>query len=166
MYFEASWILDETSGFPFGCTEDCMGGGTLDFYLDEIKVGEWRVFFGDEEVGSVIIPSGRFIERQCVSPDSRAVCEGCCAAGICAEFPGDIVTVSINPDVPDPRCVKVEGHQRLKVINNSDRRQGVTIGTYSFSLESNEDHMIDLDVSSYLQQAEPGIGGHCVVLES
>jgi hypothetical protein len=68
IHFEASWVLSETSGFPFGCSDDCMGGGTLDFYLDEIEVGDWTVFFGDDEIGSVIIPSGRLIEHQCFSP--------------------------------------------------------------------------------------------------
>ena len=29
------------------------------------------------------------------------------AAGICASFEGEMVTVSLNPDIPDPRCAKV-----------------------------------------------------------
>jgi hypothetical protein len=67
MSFEASWVLEETSGFSFGCTDDCMGGGTVDFYIDDLDVGDWTVSFGDEEIGNVLIPSGRLIERQCLS---------------------------------------------------------------------------------------------------
>jgi hypothetical protein len=67
MHFEASWVLAETSGFPFGCTDDCMGGGTVDFYFDDIEVGDWAVFIGDENIGKVMIPSGVMIERQCLS---------------------------------------------------------------------------------------------------
>ena len=40
------------------------------------------------------------------------------AAGICAEFDGEIITMTINPDIPDPRCVIVEAGQRLQVVNN------------------------------------------------
>lgn len=171
MHFEASWILDETSGFPFGCTEDCMGGGTVDFYLKDLEVGEWAVFLGEEKIGNVIVPSGVMIERQCVALDPAAECEGCCAAGICSEFTSDIVSVSINPDVPDPRCVRVDGGQRLNVVNNTNDRQTISLGTLDFKLESGEEYLIDKPMSSFLQpccnylQADPGMGGNCVVLK-
>jgi hypothetical protein len=67
MHFKASWLLAETSGFPFGCSDDCMGAGTVDFYMDELEVGDWTVFANENELGVVIIPSGRLIERQCIS---------------------------------------------------------------------------------------------------
>lgn len=171
LHFEASWVLVETSGFPFGCTDDCMGGGTLDFYLDDLEVGDWAVFAGDEKIGNVIVPSGVMIERQCVAPDSISECEGCWAAGICADAVGNIVSVSINPDVPDPRCVQVDGGQRLSVVNHTNDGQKVTIGDINIILEPGEEYLIDQPMSSFLQpccnylQSDPGMGGHCIILK-
>lgn len=116
--------------------------------------------------GVVLISISGCITR----PDPTPECEGCCAAGICAVFPGDIVALSINLDVPDPRCANVKGHQHLKVINTTDETQRITIGDKSFNIEPGGEHLIDEELSTFLQpccnflQADPGMGGHCVVL--
>ncbi|NIM93912.1 MAG: hypothetical protein GTO18_09410 [Anaerolineales bacterium] len=68
MRFTASWVLAETSGFPIGCTDDCGGGGTIDFTIETLEVGDWSVYIDGQEIGKMIFPSGRMIERQCLSP--------------------------------------------------------------------------------------------------
>jgi hypothetical protein len=42
------------------------------------------------------------------------------ASGICESSRGDVVVVTASPDTPAPRCAKVVGSQRLRVVNNSD----------------------------------------------
>ncbi len=39
------------------------------------------------------------------------------AAGICGEFEAEVVTITIYPDIPDPRCASVRADQRLRVVN-------------------------------------------------
>jgi hypothetical protein len=41
------------------------------------------------------------------------------AAGVCAYATGTVVTVTMNPDVPMPRCVSLHPDQRLRVVNDS-----------------------------------------------
>jgi hypothetical protein len=41
------------------------------------------------------------------------------AAGSCAFTTGTVVTVTLNPDVPMPRCVSLHRWQELRVVNNS-----------------------------------------------
>lgn len=56
-------------------------------------------------------------------------------AGACASFPGLIVSISIQPDVPSPRCTKVTGDQRLRVINETDQVQKVSLGAFDVQLD-------------------------------
>lgn len=41
------------------------------------------------------------------------------AAGVCAYATGTVVTVTMNPDVPMPRCLSLHPNQRLRVVNSS-----------------------------------------------
>ena len=41
------------------------------------------------------------------------------AAGSCAFVAGTVVTVTMNPDVPSPRCVSLHPWQELRVVNDS-----------------------------------------------
>ncbi len=76
------------------------------------------------------------------------------AAGICASFDGTIVKVSLNPDIPDPRCVKVSADQKLNIINNTQNTLGVTIGRFTASLEPGKETTFDTPFGEYLQ---PGV---------
>jgi hypothetical protein len=62
---ESRFILTKTSRFPLPCTENCSGGGTVNFDLGVLQVGEYGVWFKDEEVGNLNIFSGRPTPRQC-----------------------------------------------------------------------------------------------------
>ncbi|OGO60535.1 MAG: hypothetical protein A2032_01395 [Chloroflexi bacterium RBG_19FT_COMBO_49_13] len=72
------------------------------------------------------------------------------AAGICASFDGDTVTVSLNPDIPDPRCSKVRADQKLKVINLTLNTLQVSLGVFNNSLLPGGEYLIDVPFGDYL----------------
>jgi hypothetical protein len=77
------------------------------------------------------------------------------AAGICASFDGDMVMVSINPDIPDPRCSKVRADQKITIINNTQNNIEVNIGrAFEADLAPGEKTTIDYPFSDYLY---PGV---------
>jgi hypothetical protein len=76
------------------------------------------------------------------------------AAGICAEPEGRVVTFTILPDIPDPRCAKVRPDQILQVVNRTDGPLEVGIGTLAASLEPGGEHTFDVPFGEYLA---PGV---------
>jgi hypothetical protein len=64
--FETSFVLAETSRFPFPCIDDCYGGGTIVFNLGMLDVGDYSVWLGDENIGKLMVFSGRPTPRQCL----------------------------------------------------------------------------------------------------
>jgi hypothetical protein len=76
------------------------------------------------------------------------------AAGICASFEGEMVVVTLNIDVPDPRCAKVNPDQKLTVINNTQAELGVSIGPYKNTLAPGGQYTIDKPFGEYLA---PGV---------
>jgi hypothetical protein len=65
-----------------------------------------------------------------------------------------VVTVTINPDIPDPRCTKVRPDQTLAVLNNTQDELQVTIGRFSATLKAGEKTTFDTPFGEYL---EPGV---------
>jgi len=76
------------------------------------------------------------------------------AAGICASFEGEMVVVTLNPDVPDPRCSKVRPDQKLSVINKTQNTLEVSIGRFTASLEPGAETKFDTPFGEYLA---PGV---------
>ncbi len=76
------------------------------------------------------------------------------AAGICANFDGDVVTINLNADVPEPRCAEVRPDQTLKVINNTVSPLTVAIGPFKSALLAANDYTIDVPFGDYLA---PGV---------
>jgi hypothetical protein len=76
------------------------------------------------------------------------------AAGICGEIEGQSVTVVINPDVPDPRCVRVKPTQKLTVINHRGETIQVQIGPFEATILPNDQQFFDLPFGDYLA---PGV---------
>jgi hypothetical protein len=76
------------------------------------------------------------------------------AAGICASFAGDIVRVTLNADVPDPRCSKVRAEQKLSVINGTQNTLEVSIGSFTASLKPGAETLFDTPFGEYLA---PGV---------
>ena len=76
------------------------------------------------------------------------------AAGICDFYPGDLVVFEIFPDIPSPRCARATPEQRLKVINRTEQEMRFWIGSYEFTLQPDQDQIIDAALSTYLA---PGV---------
>ena len=76
------------------------------------------------------------------------------AAGICAEISEDIVIVTINPDIPDPRCSVIHPEQKLEVINHREETLEIKIGQLEATLAPGESHLFDLAFRDYLA---PGV---------
>ena len=72
------------------------------------------------------------------------------AAGICASFDGEMVTVTLNPDIPDPRCAKVRADQKLTVVNQTQNTLQVSIGSFKYNLEPGASTVIDTPFGEYL----------------
>ena len=76
------------------------------------------------------------------------------AAGICAEPGGDVVTIAVEPDVPSPRCTKVTGGQRLRVVNQTSEEIDVQIAGIKMRLGAGDEGSVDAPFGSYLA---PGV---------
>lgn len=76
------------------------------------------------------------------------------AAGICASFEGEMIVVTLNPDIPDPRCTKVRADQKLTIINHTQITLQISIGRFSASLEPGKESIIDTPFGEYLA---PGV---------
>jgi hypothetical protein len=78
---------------------------------------------GRQTIAAHRLRFGRSV-RHLVGPESLVP-----GAGACSRTAGPVVTVSVNPDVPDPRCTEVRPDQHLRVVNTSDRfgQHGKTI---------------------------------------
>ncbi len=63
--FETRFVLSEASQLPLPCSEDCAGGGSVDFNLGELLPNDYEVWFRAEYVGQLLIFSGRPTPRQC-----------------------------------------------------------------------------------------------------
>ncbi len=76
------------------------------------------------------------------------------AAGICGLATDEIVTVTVNPDVPSPRCVQVTGTQRLQVVNATDATVQVTLAQFNVQVQPGQAQLFDAPFGSYLA---PGV---------
>ena len=63
--FETRFLLAETSSFPLPCVENCMGGGTIEFNLGMLEVGDHDVWHGNEYLGKLKVFSGLPTPPQC-----------------------------------------------------------------------------------------------------
>jgi hypothetical protein len=62
---DARFVLVNASRFPVPCTDNCNGGGTVQFKLEPLIPEKYEVWFKDEQVGELMIFSGRPTLRQC-----------------------------------------------------------------------------------------------------
>lgn len=64
------------------------------------------------------------------------------------------MTITINPDMPDPRCSKITADQMLEVINNRAETVLVKLGHLEATLAPGESHKFELPFGDYLA---PGV---------
>jgi hypothetical protein len=76
------------------------------------------------------------------------------AAGICASFEGEVVTINLYPDIPDPRCSQVRADQILKVNNQTQVTLEVSIGSFIDNLAPGASITFDTQFGDYLA---PGV---------
>jgi hypothetical protein len=76
------------------------------------------------------------------------------ASGICAEFEGSLVSVSLRPDVPDPRCVRARPDQHLSIKNDTDQDLQVSIGDFQAELAPGQEIAFETPFGEYLA---PGV---------
>lgn len=76
------------------------------------------------------------------------------AAGICGRAEGDLVIVTIYPDVPDPRCVIIAPDQMLKVINSRGESIQVSLGSFEAVLDPGGEYTVNIPFGEYLA---PGV---------
>ena len=67
---------------------------------------------------------------------------------------GDVVTFTIEPDVPQPRCAHANEQQHLKVINDTSQRAFVRLGSHELALGPSEQGTVEAPFGTYL---EPGV---------
>ena len=72
------------------------------------------------------------------------------AAGICGEALGDEVLMTLEPGIPDPRCIVVTGGQHLRVSNRTGGEVEVAIGPFTARLAPGEDFAFPDPFGSYL----------------
>jgi hypothetical protein len=72
------------------------------------------------------------------------------AAGICAAVEGEEVTVRVNVDIPDPRCVRVRPDQTLTVVNNRPEPIDVQIGPFTAHIDPGDQHHFNTPFGEYL----------------
>jgi len=77
------------------------------------------------------------------------------AAGVCAgPVEGQIASIEIWPDMPDPRCLQLSPEQYLQVTNHTDTGIQYRLGHFSGELGVGETLMLEGQVGSYLA---PGV---------
>jgi hypothetical protein len=91
------------------------------------------------------------------------------AAGICAEFDGPWVTITVRPDIPDPRCALIRPEQMLEVVNQREETLSIRIGYLEVELAPGESHKFEVPFGDYLApgvhviQVQPCCGAELVL---
>lgn len=87
--------------------------------------------------------------RQLEPPDSPQP-----AAGTCGRADSTVVEVTLNPDIPSPRCVQVDPDQSLRVRNNTDQQVDVSFAHHAATLAPGGAQAFAQPFGDYL---EPGV---------
>ena len=74
------------------------------------------------------------------------------AAGICASFEGEMVTINLNTDISDPRCSRGTADQKLPVINQPLSPLQVSIGSFNSNLLPGGEYTVDVPFGDYLAE--------------
>src|SRR5690242_8620057 len=72
------------------------------------------------------------------------------AAGACSDASDSPAVITLMPDTPQPRCIRVTSPQKIEVKNDSGKPVDVTLGTFSAHVAPGESHLFDLEVGAYL----------------
>jgi hypothetical protein len=81
------------------------------------------------------------------------------AAGICAAAPASLAVMTINPDVPDPRCLQVTPEQRLRLRNQTTETVRVQLGLFDVTLAPGATFTFDAPFGAYLAPGVHSVSG-------
>lgn len=87
-------------------------------------------------------------------PDRRPPDGDSPAAGTCGQTAGAVAEVTLNPDVPSPRCVQVRPDQSLRVRNATDQPVDVSFGGTSATVAAGAAQAFPRPFGEYLA---PGV---------
>jgi hypothetical protein len=76
------------------------------------------------------------------------------AAGVCATVTGKVVTVTLNIDVPSPRCTIVNADQTLDLVNGTDRTINLNYATFKSPIYSHSGYSFPGNIGSFFA---PGV---------
>lgn len=71
IHLDTRFVLLETSRFPLPCTENCSGGGRVQFKVDQLIPNDYKLWFSEQKIGEVHVFSGRTTPRQCFENSSE-----------------------------------------------------------------------------------------------
>ena len=76
------------------------------------------------------------------------------AAGICGAIEAAEVTITIYPDIPDPRCAIVRPEQRLRIVNSTAIPLQVSLAAFRAEIGPGAGYTFDLPLGEFLA---PGV---------
>ena len=76
------------------------------------------------------------------------------AAGICGGTEAAEITITIYPDIPDPRCAIVRPEQRLRIVNSTANPLQVSLASFQAEIGPGADYAFDLPLGEFLA---PGV---------
>jgi hypothetical protein len=91
------------------------------------------------------------------------------AAGICGTAEGEWVTITLEPGLPNPRCVQVKPDQKLTVVNQTGGTVDIAIGTFEATLAPEQSISFEEPFGEYLARGvhvlgvSPCCGGEIVL---
>lgn len=127
MRFQVLMILGVVVCLSAACTFSMTGAPTQN---PEIEVPEQ-------------IPATDVVGRATPYADSPA-------AGICGSFEGEWVTITIYPDIPDPRCANIRPEQMLEVVNMREEILIVKIHYLEAEILPGESHRFEIPFGDLL----------------
>ena len=80
------------------------------------------------------------------------------AAGICGKAEGEWVTITLEPGIPNPRCVQVQPEQQLTVVNQTGGTVDVAIGTFEATLTPGQSVSFEKPFGEYLARGVHALG--------
>jgi len=80
------------------------------------------------------------------------------AAGICGEAEGDLVTMTLLPGIPDPRCLIVHANQRLRVVNRTEGTVKVSLAGVTQTLNPDGSYTFESEFGELLQPGVHALG--------
>jgi hypothetical protein len=80
------------------------------------------------------------------------------AAGICGVAEGERVTISLEPGIPNPRCVQVQPEQMLTVVNLTGGSVDISLGEFQATLAPGKSINLDKPFGEYLARGVHALG--------